>query len=489
MAVLIVAAIAVFFVRYLEFVGHTRNKEVASQLSEVYGQINNQFNDLAQNNWAMLKDSALALGISEDEKLKAGYIQQLRKQWKFDEWLFVNDNGGYIDMDGHTGNLNLGKDFYLFTEEDENIVVDGTLTGAEPMVLFVVPSETNVFQDFTYSAVAIAYRKEALKESLEENSYEGNAESYLLYPDGRILLSLQDENDGPQNLFTLLETVKFKGMDYEEVCWGIKNGMSGTYRYSMNGSNYYLYYQPVGFQDWVMAGIVPQNSVGKYVDKILRQTTLLSFFCFAVIFTVVAGILYHKNRQEIRIKDEELSYRERMFEILSNNNNNVFIVMIPDKMEVEYVSSNSERVIGVRDTEIKKNLLFLEQAEYPDRPDLAWKHLEEIPLGGYAQIESVRRHAKTGERLWFEEMVYHVKIGTIERFIFVLQDRTKERKAQANLETALDIAKTANESKSAFLSSMSHDIRTPMNVIIGFLPLLQRDAENADKVREYAKKN
>ncbi|MDD6236943.1 MAG: ATP-binding protein, partial [Clostridiales bacterium] len=43
-------------------------------------------------------------------------------------------------------------------------------------------------------------------------------------------------------------------------------------------------------------------------------------------------------------------------------------------------------------------------------------------------------------------------------------------------------------SKSNFLSNMSHDIRTPMNAIVGFASLLSRDAEKPDKVREYIRK-
>ena len=55
-------------------------------------------------------------------------------------------------------------------------------------------------------------------------------------------------------------------------------------------------------------------------------------------------------------------------------------------------------------------------------------------------------------------------------------------------EEALQIAEGANKAKSAFLSNMSHDIRTPMNAIIGFATLLARDAENPEKVRDYTKK-
>lgn len=55
-------------------------------------------------------------------------------------------------------------------------------------------------------------------------------------------------------------------------------------------------------------------------------------------------------------------------------------------------------------------------------------------------------------------------------------------------EQAFQIAEEANRAKSSFLSNMSHDIRTPMNAIVGFAALMARDVENADKVRDYTRK-
>ena len=55
-------------------------------------------------------------------------------------------------------------------------------------------------------------------------------------------------------------------------------------------------------------------------------------------------------------------------------------------------------------------------------------------------------------------------------------------------EQAFRIAEEANRAKSSFLSNMSHDIRTPMNAIVGFAALLARDVNNPDKVREYTRK-
>lgn len=69
----------------------------------------------------------------------------------------------------------------------------------------------------------------------------------------------------------------------------------------------------------------------------------------------------------------------------------------------------------------------------------------------------------------------------------------KEREAEREIHNkqlaeALQAAQIASNSKTTFLSNMSHDIRTPMNVILGFTTLLAKDADNPVKVREYTRK-
>lgn len=65
---------------------------------------------------------------------------------------------------------------------------------------------------------------------------------------------------------------------------------------------------------------------------------------------------------------------------------------------------------------------------------------------------------------------------------------TELTQAKQAAEQALEVASYASKSKSDFLANMSHDIRTPMNAITGITSLLEHDAGNEEKVREYAKK-
>ena len=64
----------------------------------------------------------------------------------------------------------------------------------------------------------------------------------------------------------------------------------------------------------------------------------------------------------------------------------------------------------------------------------------------------------------------------------------KLQESQNELQTALQAAKTASKAKTDFLSNMSHDIRTPMNAIVGLTNLMENDLSDTEKVHEYLEK-
>ncbi len=484
----VIALTGAVMMRYLLFMDRSLNQGAATQLAEVYGQINYQFNDLADKNWNLLYDANLVIQTSENEELLEQYVEQLKEQWGFNTLLFLDENSSYVDTSGHSGYLNLGRDFSRMVQSKENIVVDGSLSGADPVVIFAIPVERGTYKGFPYTAVALGYDKTVIADTLMVNAFGGSTECYLIYPDGRVFLSMKDGHRSNYNLFTMLKAADFQDTEFDAVRADIQNGGKNTWRYALNGEKKYLYYQPVGFQNWVLVGAVPQRTAGRFVSDILQQTVMLAGIVFMLILFLLTGALFYWSRAAIKRKNEELEYRERLFDLLAKDTTNVFMIFTPGKHRAIYVSPNVQPVLGVSAEAILQDINVLGMPRYVDGSSFGWEGMEQIPLGETVTLATIRRHGGTGEKRYFQEIVYHISINETERFILVLSDRTEDRQNQERLRTALDIARTANQSKSMFLSNMSHDIRTPMNAIIGLLPLLQRDAGKPERVREYVKK-
>lgn len=119
-------------------------------------------------------------------------------------------------------------------------------------------------------------------------------------------------------------------------------------------------------------------------------------------------------------------------------------------------------------------------------------------LIGYVPVESIQQEGSAVKQNIM--IVVFVMLGTFLLccFLFYIneshkkkiqRERAKERELHnLQLSEALKEAQIANSSKTTFLSNMSHDIRTPMNAILGFAKLLEQNAENPETVREYTKK-
>lgn len=106
--------------------------------------------------------------------------------------------------------------------------------------------------------------------------------------------------------------------------------------------------------------------------------------------------------------------------------------------------------------------------------------------------ESMSSEFKKKDGSWFLSMVVpqsYDKNGNVTSVLFANRDVTDEKlrelKQEEELREAKLKAECANKAKSSFLLNMSHDIRTPMNAIIGYAELASRHLQETDKLGRY----
>ena len=176
-------------------------------------------------------------------------------------------------------------------------------------------------------------------------------------------------------------------------------------------------------------------------------------------------------------------------DMLTENTRDMFIVFSPEDFKAEYVSANVEKLLGLNLDEVRADFRKMLAASVENYRVFTTEGLNKLVDGGVWERDICMRNIKSeDEQIWFHMSLYRSKINGKDRIVTMFSDRTKERQMYDRLDQLLTIAKNANAAKSNFLSNMSHDIRTPMNAIIGYATLLAKDADNGEKVREYTRK-
>ncbi len=147
----------------------------------------------------------------------------------------------------------------------------------------------------------------------------------------------------------------------------------------------------------------------------------------------------------------------------------------------------------------QRDIMFYHTIQQKDSLIYMWAVNEgAVYLVGYVPIEAIQREGDAVNQNIFIVVFVMLVAFVICCILYFLNNRQqmryrKEQERERELHNqqlaeALQAAQIASSSKTTFLSNMSHDIRTPMNAILGFTILLAKDADNPGKVREYTKK-
>ncbi|MBQ7651705.1 MAG: response regulator, partial [Victivallales bacterium] len=198
-----------------------------------------------------------------------------------------------------------------------------------------------------------------------------------------------------------------------------------------------------------------------------------------------------------KLQEKEKKYSD-MAIALSESYESIYYVNLEDDTYLELNKKDGFRTLDLETTNsdffgtIRQNLASSASAE---DLDLVSSFMDKAHIvGAIANGETLSREYRLMDR--GEQVHYRMKVArsrSNDKFIVVavenVDDEVRERNVQQKqLEEALHMAQAANRAKTAFLNNMSHDIRTPMNAIIGFSGLAASHIDNKDQVLNYLQK-
>ena len=484
-AVLLGIVLMVF--RYFGFVSKTVYEESVSHLTEVFHQSDNMLRELTEKNLTYLHMWGENLQNTSSEDEIRDYIKKAQEDTGFVEFYFLSADGKYKVVTGNTGYLGLQENIEEEIRQGNDVIANAAVPGKSQLLVFATPKAHGIYQGFEYDAIAIAYENSDIVDVLDISAFNGNAQSLIVHPDGRVVVDHSSETWGNvYNFFGLLrEHSDMSEKELNDLLEKFKAGRTDAMLVKLDGRSYYLVYEKSDIQDWMFLGLVQADIVNASMNSLQRSTMLLVgmvVLCIAVFFI---SLIIQKSRASLRRKDTEILYRDELFQKLSMNVDDVFLMLDARTYEADYVSPNVEKLLGFTVEQIRKDIHVLGKLHPWDSENPKKNYLEGIRISEQKEWDIEYVHQKTGERRWFHIVVMGSEVNRKKKYILVMSDRTSDRNMNQALSEAVRAAETANRAKSTFLSNMSHDIRTPMNAIIGFTTLAVSNIDDKKRVRDY----
>ena len=461
---------------YFGFVSQTIYEESTAHLSEIFHQANQTLYNLVSVNWSRMRMWVPYLEKTESETDIIAYVNQAREEINFTDFYFISRNGDYITLEGKRGYLDLRTQLSLLILEQQPVVVNSVVPDKPEIMVFAVPTRQGTYRDFDYEAIAITYNNSDLVEALKISTFDGDASTFAVLPDGRVVVDNGSED--MQDIYNFLAMLKDSGSltdrDLEDLRHAFLSGGSGDMVFELNDRDYYLVYESADFQDWTVLGVVPAAVVNASMNKMQTITVFVVSGIVIALAVMLLLMVIQQNRQKLKRKDYELLARDELFSKISTNVDDVFLMMDARNLHVEYVSPNIEKLVGISEQQVLGNIYEIENLVRQDESIHILDQLSEIKPGEQCEWNREYIHQKTGKVLWFRVVVFCTDIQGAKKYILDLSDRTKEKKINQTLEDAVRNAENASRAKTIFLNNMSHDIRTPMNVIIGFTNIARK---------------
>ena len=487
---LLVFVAAGFCVRYLSFVSQIIYQESTSHLEEVLHKSNNMLNQMVRKNLTYLHLYNRFLESTSDEAEIQAYIEKAQQDTGFASFYFLSYDGNYTTVTGETGYLGLQTNLDEMLADGDDIVMNSALPGKPQLLVFVCPETQGSYRGFAYDAIAISYYNDAVLRLLDNSAFQGNASNYVIYSDGRVVID--NSVNRKKTIYNFIAMLRDHSDLTEAQILDLSNafaqGRSGNMKVKLGDTSYYLVYEGTAVQSWTMVGLVPVSIVNASLDKLWSYTIQIVVGIAFGLAVLVILLIVRRNRATVRRKNTEILYRDELFRKLSLNVDDVFLMLDAKTSKTDYVSPNIGRLLGIPWKTVRQDVHALAELRPQNDPDRDKNFLEGLSRGEQREWDAAYLHQETRELRWFHIIAMGSEVEGRTKYILVMSDRTADKQINQALSDAVAAAETANRAKSTFLSNMSHDIRTPMNAIIGFTTLALSNIDDKDRVKDYLTK-
>ena len=306
------------------------------------------------------------------------------------------------------------------------------------------------------------------------NNGEGYA--YVVDKNGNYIIESRGTAEQP-DIYSYLAMQGNSRAVQNTLCEVMQEGISGTLVVINENQKSLLGFLPLDAPEGsYLITMIPRAVLQRESTPIIIM--LYTMFTFLLIGAVAIANLV-TGRQSMREEARQREYREKLFRNLSANIDFVFLLYTPSTQKVELVSDNLPVLLGITAKQVQERpkLVFSASGMAPDDP--AGNSFLDGTLNKQVTREAMVGDGPNEVKRWF---AVHMIPADYGQYLAVFQETTKEHNMREHLADALKQAQNSNQARTAFFSSMSHDIRTPMNGIIGMTNVALNSLDNMEKV-------
>ena len=467
--------------------------ESASHLEEIYSYLGKYISSTNNNSFDSMHLFMTQLEYTLDSGGDDQFVSDMVSAWKenlgFKEFYFISRNGELMSIDGKYKRFDLSSSLVDLMINGRDIMTDVSMPGSDGLTLYAIKCRKHKYRSFNYEAIAVTFSNDNILDLLSISAFDSKSDNYVINGEGRIIFngsSFRNTENRFYNVVNYLENnsdLTNQKLLSLEKSW--TEGSMITLSTKIEGVPYYVVSVPLEQSGWILVGMVDAGVVNKNINQLQNLTMGLGFSVSALLLVILFSIVVTSYIKTKKRQQDEIMFRDSLFSDLSQNVNDVFVILEEKTDEVVYVTPNIDSVLGVKEEDVKKDIASIDGIN-GDR--LIASNLMELNKKDKISWTQEYLNNDIGETRYLEITAYHTEFGSLKRIVIVISDRSEERKLQNALSSSLEIAKNANAAKSNFLANMSHDIRTPMNAIVGYSTLLIKDADDKNKVIEIGKK-